>query len=392
MFGNMLTAVAIPWFVLATTGSTSRTGLVAAIGAVAAFLSTALGSAAVDRFGYRRMSIISDAVSMISVAAIPLLFHTVGLGLLALMALIFSGALLDSAGTNARATMQPELARRAGMSLERVNSVSQGALSLAGLAGPIVGGVLIGWIGASNVLWFNAATFALSILIVLLFVPRVSVATEEAAPPPTSYFADVRAGWSYVFRSPLIRAIAATAAVVSLATGAVFSVLLPVYVFTEIGDPHVLGWLFGAFGAGDLSGVILFGILGQRLPRRATLALGVIIIAGVMGLLALGPPWPVLAVAFAVAGVIGGPINPMLYTVVHERVPVAMMGRVMGAIIASALVAAPVGMALSGVVVGRFGLGNVFAAAGVLTLAVGLWVALNPTFRDIARPADQPQS
>ncbi len=116
--GNQLAGRAVPWFVLQTNGRATRTGLVAA----AALLPTALGSffrgAVVDRVGSRRMSIASDLLSEMSMAMVPLLYHTVGLGFLPLLALVFLGSLFDSPGNTARMALPPEVAEPAGMRVE----------------------------------------------------------------------------------------------------------------------------------------------------------------------------------------------------------------------------------------------------------------------------------
>ena len=82
--GNMMTMVAIPWFVLQTTGSAARTGIVAAAGLVPIVVSGFMGGALVDRLGYRRASIVADLASSGAVAAIPLLHVTVGLAAISL--------------------------------------------------------------------------------------------------------------------------------------------------------------------------------------------------------------------------------------------------------------------------------------------------------------------
>ena len=79
--GNMLTFVAVPWFVLQTMGSAARTGIVGAAVALAAVLASLFGGPLVDRLGFKRTSVVSDLVSGLTVAAIPLLYLTVGLEL-----------------------------------------------------------------------------------------------------------------------------------------------------------------------------------------------------------------------------------------------------------------------------------------------------------------------
>ncbi len=116
--GNQLAALAVPWFALQTSGSATRTGLVAAAALLPTALASFLGGAVVDRAGSRRMSIACDLLNGITMAMVPLLYHTVGLGFLPLLAPVFLGALFDSPGNTARMALPPEVAEPAGMRLE----------------------------------------------------------------------------------------------------------------------------------------------------------------------------------------------------------------------------------------------------------------------------------
>lgn len=78
LIGTQLTQLAVPWFVLQTTGSPTRTGVVAVAGVVPLILSAFFGGAVVDRLGFRRTSIWSDLASCLTTALIPLLYLTVG--------------------------------------------------------------------------------------------------------------------------------------------------------------------------------------------------------------------------------------------------------------------------------------------------------------------------
>src|SRR5262245_35966686 len=68
MVGNNLGIVAIPWFVLETTGSAARTGVIAFATVLPTVIAAILGGALVDRFGNKRISVISDLVSAVTVA------------------------------------------------------------------------------------------------------------------------------------------------------------------------------------------------------------------------------------------------------------------------------------------------------------------------------------
>ena len=124
LVGNSLTGLAIPWFVLETTGSAARTGLVAFAGLVPTVLAAFFGGALVDRLGFKRTSVAADLASGLSVAAIPLLAHTAGLAFWHLVALTFLGALLDAPEGTARGGLLPDLAAAAAVPLERANAAS----------------------------------------------------------------------------------------------------------------------------------------------------------------------------------------------------------------------------------------------------------------------------
>ena len=146
--GNRLTQLAIPWFVLQSTGSVAQTGLVGFFSLLPFVISSALGGVIVDRLGYRRASIVSDVASGVAVLGVPILYHTVGLPLAALLALVFAGALLDAPGQTAREAMLPELLERAEMTLERGTSLFDGVSRGANMLGAPLAGVLIAVVGA----------------------------------------------------------------------------------------------------------------------------------------------------------------------------------------------------------------------------------------------------
>ena len=76
--GNMMLVVAGPWFVLETTGSAAKTGIVGAALAVGAVIPPFLGGPVIDWLGFKRGSVLPDIVSAASVGAMPLL-HMTGL-------------------------------------------------------------------------------------------------------------------------------------------------------------------------------------------------------------------------------------------------------------------------------------------------------------------------
>ena len=165
--GNGISIVAFPWLVLQRNGSALDASIVAMAGTLPLLAATLIAGAAVDYIGRRRVSMISDALSALSVAAVPLLALTFGVDVVnvaVLAGLAALGALFDPAGMTARETMLPEAATRAGWTLDHANSVYEAIFNLAYIVGPGIGGLLIATLGGINTMWVTAAAFGFSIV------------------------------------------------------------------------------------------------------------------------------------------------------------------------------------------------------------------------------------
>jgi len=384
--GNRITQLAIPWFVLQTTGSVAKTGLVGFFSLLPFVISSALGGVIVDRLGYRRASIVADLASGLSVLSIPILYHTVGLPLAGLLALVFAGALLDAPGQTAREAILPDLVERAGTTLERGTSLFDGVSRAANMLGAPLAGVLIAVIGPANVLIVDAATFVVSAVLMRLFVPAPDRPAEET--PAERYFAQLREGFSYLFRTPLVRAIVGMVVVTNMLDAAMGGVILPVYADRVLGSIVALGVMSGVMGAGAVLGTLLFAWRGHRLPRVATLVAGFtaggpsrfFVLAALPG---IGP----ILVAYALAGLALGPINPIMGTLQYERVPERLRARVFGAVTAGVMAAAPLGALLGAAGISLIGLRATLVVFGAVYLACTLSPLVVPAWRDAARLA-----
>ncbi len=389
--GNVLAALAIPWFVLETTGSAARTGLVGFFTIVPTVLAAFFGGGLVDRLGARRTSILADLLSGVTVALVPLLHQTVGLPFAGLLGLVFLGALFDAPGGTARTVLFPDVVERAGMRLERGNATYQAIQRFSQLLGPVLAGLLIAGFGASNALWVDAASFAVSAGLVAMAVPaRVSTGPAQVR---GRYLDEIRAGWSFLRSDRLVRTLVGAIAVTNLLDAAVTAVVLPVYVRDAYGSARALGLVFAAFGAGAVASSLAFGAVGHRLPRRTTFVLAFVAVGLPLLVLVAMPPLAVVVASRVVVGLAAGPINPILMTVLQERVPTELRGRVFGTLTAAVLVAAPAGVILAGYVIEGVGLQAVLAviAAGYVVTTGSLW--FNPAVRemDAPRPAREPR-
>ena len=378
--GNAVAQLAIPWYVLTTTGSPALTGLAVFFNFLPIVLAAFFGGVVVDRLGFRATSIVADLASAVAVAAIPLIESTVGIELWQLFGLVFLGALLDAPGATARAALLPDVVELAGARMERASGIRSGIQQSALLVGAPIGGVLVASFGATTALWLDAVSFLVSAALVGLFVPRpaAAAASEERG----RFFAELAEGMRFIWRQRVLRAVVLMVLLTNLLE-APFPVVTSVLAREEYGSAADLGLMFGAFGGGALAGALAYSAVGHRLPRRRTFLwcfTGVPL--AYLGLAAL-PPLPVALAILAFAGLVAGPINPLLFTVTTEVVPAALRGRVFGAVRGGAWAAIPLGTLLGGVLVGSIGVAATFTAIGLLLALVVAYAFFNPAFREM---------
>lgn len=384
MIGNVFSAIAIPWFVLQTTGSATQTGITGFFNIIPIVLAGLLGGVLIDRIGYKRTSVISDLASGITVAFIPLLFFTVGLPFWGLMILVFLGALLDAPGSTARSALIPELAKLAGMPIERATSANQVIERSSRLIGAPLAGLLIAVMGTANVLWLDAFSFFVSAVLVgiLISVPRRAIAksTEQG-----NYFTELLAGLKFLVRDRLILAIVITVMITNFLDSAFSGVVRPVYVNRVFGSAFDLGLIIAANGGGAVLGALIFGAIGHKLPRHLTFY-SMFILTGLRFFVYIfyPPLWVIILTTF-IFSIGAGPLNPIIDSVEYERIPPDMRGRVFGAITAGAWAVMPLSMLVAGFLTEQFGTQPMFFWIGVIYLLTTLSMALIPSMREMDR-------
>jgi MFS family permease len=385
--GNVLAFVAIPWFVLQTTGSAVRTGLTGAAFLLAAVVAGVFGGPVVDRLGFKRTSIVADLAGAATVALVPLLYHTVGLLFWQLLVLVFLGGFLDAPGHTARQSLVPDLAGRAQMGIERANSVFQGIQFAALLLGPPLAGLLISLFAPGNVLWIDAATFVFSAALVAMLVPAPAPrsAPRSGARRAGRYLAELAEGITFIRRDRLVVWMFGIGVVANSLAVPLIAVVLPFYVREAYGSAVDLGLMLGGFGGGALAGTVLYAIFGGRLPRRATLVAAMSLLGVPFWVLIATPPLGGAIGALCLAGFALGPPNPLTYSVLQERTPQRMLGRVLGAGVSLSMVGAPVGMVLCGYALEFLGLRPTLVCISACYLAVGLLAFFSPALHELEK-------
>ncbi|WP_274559097.1 MFS transporter [Streptomyces spiramyceticus] len=391
--GTSLTMIGVPWFVLDTTGSAGRAGVVAFCATLPVVVSALVGGPLIDRIGRRRVSIASDLVCGLAVGAIPLLHYAGALEFWMLCALMALGGLAHTPGMTARYVLVPDLAAHAGTTLARAASLFEGVSRGARMIGAALAGVLIALLGAEAVLLLDAATFAVSALLVAAGVRGVRAAEPQKTAAPVSftmYRTELREGYVFLLRHRLLLAIVLMVMLTNGLDQGWSAVLLPVHAKDNLGGATDLGMLAAIFGGCALLGALLYGAVGERFPRRVVFTVA-FLLCGLPRFVvaALVDGTVPLAVTMAAGGLAAGMLNPILTTVTYERVPQELRSRVGGVSTAGCELTMPLGGLAAGLLVEEAGLVTALLVVGGAYFLATLSPVIFPSWRtmDEARPA-----
>jgi MFS family permease len=386
--GTRLSMIAIPWFVLTSTGSAALTGVVAFAEMAPLVILQFLSGPLIDRLGARRMALACDWGSAAVVGLVPLLHVLDLLSLPVLLVLVASAGSLRGPGEAAKHAMLPLLVEYADASTERVTGLAGAVERSASLAGAALAGGLVALVGGADALVVDAGSFLVSAVVLGLTTRELSGSAEVpgATSDGSGYFAELRAGWSFMRRDPVLMGIGVMVAVTNLLDQAWSVVLVPVWAHDSGHGVGAVGLLAATFGGAAIVGSAAAAAWAERLPRYRTF-LACFLLAGLPRFLMLAldaPLWSILAVA-VVGGCAAGFLNPVLGAVLFDRIPPHLMGRVTSMNIAMSWSLIPLGGIAGGLAVATIGLSPALLVVGGAYLLATLAPAVQPRWKDMDR-------
>ncbi|MFE0765011.1 MFS transporter [Streptomyces smyrnaeus] len=389
--GTRISAIALPWFVLVTTGSTARTGLVALCEMAPYVLVKAFTGPLVDRVGPRTVSWVTDVLSALAVTAVGLLHLVDVLSFWLLLLLVAVIGAARGPGDLSKEIMVPEAAARARVPLERAAGLAGVTERLASTVGPAAGGAVVALLGAQTALFAIACCFASGSAVIVVLLPRRRSSTRDdpdgsARPGSEGYWRRLGAGFRFLRGDPLLLTVIAMVAVTNLLDAAFTTLLLPVWARESGNGPGAIGLANSALGIAAVAGSLVAAAIGHRMRRRPVFFAG-FLLAGAPRFLILAvdvPLWAVLGV-FALGGFGAGFLNPILGALNFERVPGELRGRVNALGDSLAWSGIPLGGLLAGAAVAAFGLVPVLLAGGAAYFLTTNLTGLRPEWREMDR-------
>jgi len=380
--GNSIVMITIPWLILEETGSPAFAGLVAAISALPGLLISPIGGWLVDHLGRRAVSIWADLLSAAAVVAFPIVALTADLTSSVILITAVIGAIFDPAGYTARKTLLADVAKASDIELDRLNGMHEGFMGVSWIFGPAVGAGLISTVGAVDSFWVSGGLFIFAALaIVFLRVGNLGKEARHLA-EEMGETSDRRisVGFKVLWKDKLLRTITISILIIAAVYLPTETVVLSTY-FEDLGEPASLGIVISALAAGSAIGSFGYGWISARLSRknlvRATLVGTAISIIP----MAFLPPLPILIVAGFFLGLSWGPFNPLVSTLIQQRVPADQQGRVFGVQTAVFYAAPPLGMVAAGLSVERFGVSATYIVLAAILSATAILALLTKSLR-----------
>lgn len=362
--------ITIPWLILERTDSPAFAGLVAAISALPGIFISPIGGWMVDKLGRRMVSIGADLLSALSVAAFPIAAITFGLSNSTILTIAVVGAIFDPAGYTARKTLLVDVAKASDIDLDQLNGIHEGFMGMSWIFGPAFGAALIASVGSINSFWVPAGLFLIAALsIAFLRVGNMGKDSKELANKMGEKTdARVRAGVQTLWNDKLLRTLSIAVLVLAGVYLPTEAVILPTY-FESIQNPTGLGLVISSLAAGSAVGAFGYGWISARIERKNLVRLILLGSALSMIPMAFLPPLPLLMAAGFFLGLAWGPFNPLISSLVQQRVPAHLHGRVFGVQTAVFYAAPPLGMLLSGLSVENYGVNFTYVViAGILSV------------------------
>jgi MFS family permease len=378
--GTWMQTIALGWLVLSLGASGTTLGLVTAAQFLPVLLFGPYGGLIADRTNRRHLLMMTQVGSGLAALALGALDLT---GTARLWMVAVAAALIGLCNAVDNPARQSFVQEMVGSDhLPNAITLNSVTVNAARIVGPAIAGVVILAVGTAGCFLFNAASFGA----VLLALHRMDTSALHERPPVHRAPGQLRAGFAYVRRTPVLR----IPLIMMLVIGALsyeFQVVLPLVARETFGgNAETYSMMTSAMGAGAVIG----GLLVARRRRIGVRPLAVI--AGAFGLaFLLAAAAPSIELELAALVVVGGTSVAFISTgnaTVQLSADPAMRGRVMALWSVAFLGTTPFGGPIAGWVAQTFGprAGLLLAAGAALAAAAFAFASLRPSPTAGAQP------
>jgi MFS family permease len=376
MLGSAITQLALPTVaILQLHASVAVVGALTLVGWLPELLLSAVNGVVADRVRRRRMLVLCDVVNAVTVGSIPV---AAAFGQLTLAHLFAAQAVRAAVGNLSDVTFFsfiPNLVRRE--TLVDANARLETSVQTSVLAGPGLAGLLIQWLGAARTMAFDAASFALSALLMRgIRNPGLPErGAEEGGASPASFLADLRAGLHFVFGDRVLRRLALASSLSNFGSAIGMAVGL-VFAYREA---HLTPGLLGLAITLACLPAPVAALNAPRLTRWLGPSRSLALAGALIGVTFLVMPlagsfaaFPVFLAAYVLFNLPNAVWNVAMTTLRQHFTPAPLIGRMMATTMTVSRGSLPLGAAVGAALGSTAGLVPTLLVAGVVTMCSAL--------------------
>ena len=382
---NAIAIITIPWLIFERTGSATQAGIVVAASAIPGIIISPFVGALIDHYGRKRVSIGSDLLSALSVMLFPIWDSLFGLTFASIATFAVLGAAFDPAGYTARKSLIPDVAKASNTSMDKLNSWHEAVFSGGWALGPALGAVAISLVGAANSMWIVFIAFILAIILIsMLHVGDLGLEHREEINDQEKFWASTLRGLQVLKSDKAMYYFTISIVFLAMVYLPTESIVLPKY-FSDIDDPRGLGYVLSSMALGGIASMLAYPRLVKRFTKRSIVIGALAATSIAMIPMTFFPPIGLFVLSGFILGLGWGPMNPLMNSLVQQRVAPHIQGRVFGVQTALFYASGPIGMFVTGVSVDAFGVRPVYIAAVSISIVFQLFIMLLPDLHDLDR-------
>jgi MFS family permease len=370
--GDYALFMALPFYVLEVTGSTSASGALLLAGAVPRVALGAVAGVLADRWDRRRVMIAADFAR--AALLLSLLLARLPDQLWVFYAVFALQGAVGQFFWPAKHALIPSIVPPE--RLQGANALNAVSDAITRLAAPGLGGLLLATVGYRALITFDAATYLVSAaLLAPIAAPAVRRATTAAATAAGhlgAFRRELAEGLRLAARNRTVVKVLALSSVAMSVEG-MLGVLFVAFVRDALrGGALQLGWLGTAGGAGGLISGLVLGARGRRFAPERVLPLSL----GVQGsALLVMFTWPSLPLAVAATALVGACVAGLAvaaHTLIQATTPNSHQGRIFGAYEAAQFLAVLAGQGLAVLLGDRIGSVPLMSSAACVSLGAAV--------------------
>lgn len=379
--GGSITFIALPWLSFVITKSSTASALVIAFTSIPVILLSPFMGSIIDKFGRRRSAIWFELGQGVAVVLVPLFNNAFGITIVSLAVLSVIKNVFGPGSQTARKSLVPDVASKAGLTLDRANSVHESVFAAGFAVGPAIASFLIASLDVYAAFW--AAGVAAFVSVAAMALIRVLEQQEhDPNEEKGNVFVFALQGIKTLGRIKVLGLVFAGFLMLSVVYIPTEMVVLPRY-FNEIEDPAGLGLLITTMAGMSMFTSLTFEWLHKRVGYANILriAIGGVALA-MLPMSFLPPQWAMIALG-AVLGGVWGPIAPLLNTVIQKLVAANLRGRVFALEMMMWNVAPLTSFVIVGVCLDAFGVQPVYLTLALVMISASVLLLTSPRLKDL---------